>query len=461
MKQVWRARLEALRNRLALTPKEKRIIAFVIVAFLLGLGVKCYRETHPQTPSQMDKKHPWRKYQTPSRSPARSPAKITRESRPFISCVEVAKREERSATFSGSPPITQRVVTEHARASQTQSPIPKTSVWAGFMLQTGADGSFDPSMFAQQPRFLDRDDVRKQIDAFTDQICKVIVGKTEAVKLAVACLLARGHLLIEDIPGVGKTTLSQALARSLALGFQRIQFTSDLLPADILGNSIFDREEQRFVFHRGPLFSQVVLIDEVNRATAKTQSALLEAMEEHHISVDGVTYELPQPFFVVATQNPQHQVGTFPLPESQLDRFLMRIELGVPDRASERTMLLGMDRREMLKELKPVFMPQILLEIQEVVREVHTSAALLDYLQDLLDASRQRHSTGLSPRAGLALKHASQAWALMSGRDMVLPEDIQAVARAVMAHRLGHDIEQPGQSGRTLADALLHSVPVP
>ena len=295
------------------------------------------------------------------------------------------------------------------------------------------------------------------VDAFTKQICEVIVGKNQAVKLAVACLLARGHLLIEDIPGVGKTTLSQALARSLALAFQRIQFTSDLLPADILGNSIFDREDQRFVFHRGPLFSQ----DEVNRATAKTQSALLEAMEEHQISIDGATYELPEPFFVIATQNPQHQVGTFPLPESQLDRFLMRIELGVPDRASERAMLLGMDRRQMLKELKPVFHPQTLLEIQDSVRKVHASPALLDYLQDLLDASRQRHSTGLSPRAGLALLHASQAWALMNGRDMVLPEDIQAVGIAVMAHRLGHDIEQPGQSGRTLADNLLHSVPVP
>jgi MoxR-like ATPase len=303
--------------------------------------------------------------------------------------------------------------------------------------------------------------VTDYVDAFTKQICEVIVGKNQAVKLAVACLLARGHLLIEDIPGVGKTTLSQALARSLALAFQRIQFTSDLLPADILGNSIFDRGEQRFVFHRGPLFSQVVLIDEVNRATAKTQSALLEAMEEHQISIDGVTYELPEPFFVVATQNPQHQVGTFPLPESQLDRFLMRIELGVPDRASERAMLLGMDRRQMLKELKPVFSPQTLLEIQDSVRNVHASSALLDYLQDLLDASRQRHSTGLSPRAGLALLHSSQAWALMNGRDMVLPEDIQAVGIAVMAHRLGHDIEQPGQSGRTLADNLLHSVPVP
>ncbi len=303
--------------------------------------------------------------------------------------------------------------------------------------------------------------MRDYIDAFTRQIGEVIVGKTEAIKLAVSCLLARGHLLIEDIPGVGKTTLSQALARSLGLGFQRIQFTSDLLPADILGNSIFDRAEQRFTFHPGPLFSQVALIDEVNRATAKTQSALLQAMEENHISADGVTYELPEPFFVIATQNPQHQVGTFPLPESQLDRFLMRIELGVPDRASERAMLLGMDRREILKELKPVFTTETLREIQAAVRKVHPSPALLDYLQDLLDASRQRHSTGLSPRAGLALLHGSQSWALMHGRDMVLPEDIQAVGLAVMGHRLGHDVRQPGESGRTLAEALLRSVPVP
>ena len=303
--------------------------------------------------------------------------------------------------------------------------------------------------------------MKDRVAAFTRQICEVIVGKEQAIKLAVACLLARGHLLIEDIPGVGKTTLSQALARSLGLGFQRIQFTSDLLPADILGNSIFDREAQRFVFHHGPLFAQVVLIDEVNRATAKTQSALLQAMEENHISADGVTHELPQPFFVIATQNPQHQVGTFPLPESQLDRFLMRIQLGVPDRASERTMLLGMDRREMLKELKPVFSADDLVETQDAVRKVHTSSALLDYLQDLLDASRQRHSSGLSPRAGLAFLHAAQAWALMHGRDMVLPEDIQAVGIPVMGHRLAHDIEQPGQSGHTLADTLLRSVPVP
>jgi MoxR-like ATPase len=324
-----------------------------------------------------------------------------------------------------------------------------------------AETRFPHIVFAKDIVPTDHPKVTDHVEAFTKQICEVIVGKNQAVKLAVACLLARGHLLIEDIPGVGKTTLSQALARSLALAFQRIQFTSDLLPADILGNSIFDRAEQRFVFHRGPLFSQVVLIDEVNRATARTQSALLEAMEEHSISIDGMTYDLPEPFFVVATQNPQHAVGTFPLPESQLDRFLMRIELGVPDRTSERAMLLGMDRRDMLKELKPVMSPRTLVEIQDNVRKVHASPALLDYLQDLLDASRQRHITGLSPRAGLALFHASQAWALMHGREMLLPEDIQAVGVAVMAHRLGHDLEQSGQSGRTLADNLLHSVPVP
>ena len=207
--------------------------------------------------------------------------------------------------------------------------------------------------------------VKVQIDAFAAQICEVIVGKVEAVKLAVACLLARGHLLIEDIPGVGKTTLSQALARSIGAAFQRIQFTSDLLPADILGNSIFDREQQRFVFHQGPLFSQVVLIDEVNRATAKTQSALLEAMEEHHVSADGVTYQLPEPFFVIATQNPQHQVGTFPLPESQLDRFLMRIELGVPDRASERL------RQRRLTNPRDVFDQQMATRQETRDRQFH------------------------------------------------------------------------------------------
>jgi len=302
--------------------------------------------------------------------------------------------------------------------------------------------------------------MKSRIEALVSQVSEIIVGKQDAIRLAVSCVLARGHLLIEDLPGVGKTTLSQTLARSLGLDFRRIQFTSDLLPADILGNSIYDRDRQKFVFHAGPLFSQVVLIDEVNRATPKTQSALLEAMEENHVTIDGVGHPLPAPFFVLATQNPQHQIGTFPLPESQLDRFLMRIELGVPDRAAERTMLLGGDRRDLLRTLPPVMNAAALVEIQTHVRAVHTSPGLLDYLQDLLDASRRRHRTGLSPRAGLALLRASQAWALMQGREMVLPEDIQAVGGSVMAHRLGQDLES-AESGRALAQSLLREVAVP
>jgi MoxR-like ATPase len=303
--------------------------------------------------------------------------------------------------------------------------------------------------------------MKSRIEALLSQVNEVIVGKEDAVRLAIGCLLARGHLLLEDVPGVGKTTLSHALARSLDLQFRRIQFTSDLLPADILGNSIFARDEQRFVFHAGPLFSQVVLIDEVNRATPKTQSALLEAMEENHVTIDGVTHPLPVPFFVIATQNPQQQVGTFPLPESQLDRFLMRIELGAPNRAAERTLLLGLDRREVVRDLKPVLDGESLREIQRAVRTVHASPALLDYLQDLLEASRRRHRTGLSPRAGLALLRAAQAWALMQGREMVLPEDLQAIGVPVMAHRLGQDLETAGESGRALAQSILHEVAVP
>ncbi len=303
--------------------------------------------------------------------------------------------------------------------------------------------------------------MKDRIDALVAQIGQIIVGKEEVIRLAVACVLARGHLLIEDIPGVGKTTLSHALARSLGLDFRRVQFTSDLLPADIIGNSIFDREQQRFVFHRGPLFAQVVLIDEINRATPKTQSALLEAMEEAHVSADGVTHPLPSPFFVIATQNPDYQIGTFPLPESQLDRFLMRIELGVPDRAAERAMLLGQDRREMLKELKPVAPVEELCELQQAAPGVHAAPALLDYLQNLLDASRQQHRAGLSPRAGLGWLRAAKAWALMEGRDMVLPEDVQAVGPAVTGHRLGSELGALGESGRGLAESLLRSVPVP
>jgi len=304
--------------------------------------------------------------------------------------------------------------------------------------------------------------MKNRIDALVSQVGEIVVGKEGAVRLAVACLLAGGHLLIEDIPGVGKTTLSHALARSLGLQFRRIQFTSDLLPADIVGNSIYDREAGRFVFHAGPLFSQVVLADEVKRATPKTQSALLEAMEEHHVTVDGVTHPLPEPFFVLATQNPQQQIGTFPLPESQLDRFLMRIELGVPDRSAERTMLMGTDRRVLLRNVEPVFDTVALQEAQRMVRQIHAAPALIDYLQDLLQASREQHRNGLSPRSGLAMLHASQAWALMHGRDMVLPEDIQAVGVAVMSHRLGAGTFDPSaETGRALAEKLLRTVPVP
>ncbi|MEI8109185.1 MAG: AAA family ATPase [Verrucomicrobiota bacterium] len=299
-----------------------------------------------------------------------------------------------------------------------------------------------------------------QCAALVSQISEIIVGKESAIRLAIACILARGHLLIEDLPGVGKTILSQALASTLGLHFRRIQFTSDLLPADVLGNSIYNREEQRFIFLPGPIFSQVALIDEVNRATPKTQSALLESMEENQVTIDGSSHPLPSPFFVIATQNPQHQIGTFPLPESQLDRFLMRIELGVPNRAAERLMLLGADRREMLRSLAPITNASSLLELQSRVRQIHTSPALLDYLQDLLEASRLRYPPGLSPRAALGLLHAAQSWAFIEGREMVLPEDIQAVAPSVITHRLGNTHSNT-ESRRALVESLLREVPVP
>ncbi len=307
---------------------------------------------------------------------------------------------------------------------------------------------------AERPIMTDR------ITQLVAQVGRIIVGKEPSIRLAVACLLARGHLLIEDIPGVGKTTLAQTLAASLGLKFRRIQFTSDLLPADILGNSIFDRQLGQFVFHPGPIFAQLVLIDEVNRATPKTQSALLEAMEEYQISVDGETHRLEQPFFVIATQNPRQQIGTFPLPESQLDRFLMRLELGFPDRASEREMLTGENRRDLLRTLSVVLEAERLVAIQAEVPKVHTAPALLDYVQDLLSASRAEHPTGLSPRAGLALLRAAQAWAMMSGREMVLPEDVQAVAQSVMAHRLEIGGEDGQLGGRALVGHLLSTVSV-
>ncbi len=298
---------------------------------------------------------------------------------------------------------------------------------------------------------------RAQIQTLVDRVGTVIVGKTEAIRLAVACLLARGHLLFEDLPGVGKTTLSQALAKALGLHFRRVQFTSDLLPADILGASVFDRETGSFLFRPGPVFAQVLLADEINRATPKTQSALLEAMEEGQVTAEGASYPLPEPFFVIATQNPATQTGTFSLPESQLDRFLMRLELGIPGRAAEREMLQGADRREVLRGLTPAIEPGELHDLQKTVRAVHAAPALLDYLQDLLATSRQ-HGHGLSPRAGLALLAAARAWALMQGRPMVIPEDLQAIGPAVMAHRLEHAVE--GMTGKEVAARVLRETGV-
>ena len=278
----------------------------------------------------------------------------------------------------------------------------------------------------------------ERIQAVAAQVGSVVVGKQPQIRLALACLLARGHLLIEDLPGVGKTTLAQALAISLGLQFKRVQFTNDLLPSDIVGVSVYERDNARFVFHPGPVFSQVLLADEINRASPKTQSALLEAMEERQVSVDGEARRLPEPFFVIATQNPQDQIGTFPLPESQLDRFLMCIELGYPDPKSERALLEGHDRRELLARLEPKLSPPELVEAQRALRQIRTAPALLDYVQNLLTHSRRspQFAEGLSPRAGLALLQAARAWALLDGRNHVLPDDVQAVLTAVAGHRL-------------------------
>ena len=292
-----------------------------------------------------------------------------------------------------------------------------------------------------------------------DDAGRLIVGKQQALRLALTCVLARGHLLIEDIPGVGKTTLAHVLARLLGLDFQRIQFTADMLPADILGVSIYDRAEGRFHFHPGPVFSQLVLADEINRATPKTQSALLEAMEERQVTADGETRELPDPFFVVATQNPRSQIGTFGLPESQLDRFLMRIRLGYPDVAAERELLAGADRRLMLKEVSARIDPQTLLGWQTHVDHVHIAPALLDYVQALLTATRSspRWELGLSPRAGLALLRAARAWAMIDGRAQVVPEDVQAVLPSVAGHRL-NSLEGDGSDH---LEGLIESVAIP
>jgi MoxR-like ATPase len=303
-----------------------------------------------------------------------------------------------------------------------------------------------------------------KVHAVAKQVGEIVVGKDVQIRQALVCLLAGGHLLIEDVPGVGKTTLAHALAISLGLQFNRQQFTSDLLPADVVGISIFDREKNGFVFHPGPIFTQVLLADEINRATPKTQSALLEAMEEHQVTSDGVTRDLPQPFFVIATQNPSHQIGTFPLPESQMDRFLMCLSLGYPDAAAERALLMGEDRRTLLKSMRMAMQPTDLIAARAELKKIHVAPTLIDYIQALALASRQNgmFAEGLSPRATIALLQAARAWAAMEGRNHVIPEDVQAVLVPVAAHRLRSLKSTTGSAlnSRDLVLQLMKSVAV-
>ena len=300
-----------------------------------------------------------------------------------------------------------------------------------------------------------------QLRAALDAASKIIIGKPHALRLALTCLLAEGHLLVEDVPGVGKTTLAHTLAKILGLSLSRVQFTSDLLPADVLGVSIYEPDKRSFRFHPGPIFAQVVLADEVNRANPKSQSALLEAMEERQVTVDGSTHALPEPFFVIATQNPTEQIGTFPLPESQLDRFLMRIDVGYPSQQAELELLAGADRRHMLRQLQAALSADQVLAAQAAARAVKTTQPLLQYILDLVLATRRHPQVkdGLSPRAGLALKRAAQAWALLDGRPGVLPEDVQAVFPAVVGHRL----LSASEDGKTHdpAQQILQQVAVP
>lgn len=303
---------------------------------------------------------------------------------------------------------------------------------------------------------------KKTIDGIIEAISHIVLGKPLEIKLALTCILARGHLLIEDLPGMGKTTLAHTLAITLGLQFNRVQFTNDLMPADVLGVSVYDRNSAQFSFHPGPAFTQILLVDEINRATPKTQSALLEVMEEGQISLDGVTRILPKPFFVIATQNPFHHAGTYPLPESQLDRFLMRISLGYPDPTSERNLLINAGGRSMLKSLESKINVHEFLVLQHAVSDIHVSDDLIDYLQALLKASRNtaQYQLGLSPRAGIGLKQAAQAWALLHGREFVMPEDIQAVFVSAVEHRL-HAVNSQSVPQNGLALGLLASVAIP
>ncbi|WP_461481083.1 AAA family ATPase [Porticoccus sp.] len=304
--------------------------------------------------------------------------------------------------------------------------------------------------------------MQRVVDRLVRAVGTVLIGKDEQIRLALACLFARGHLLIEDLPGMGKTTLAQGLARVLGLSYSRIQFTSDLLPADILGVSIYDRQRSQFEFHPGPVFSQLLLADEINRTTPKTQSALLEAMAEGQVTVEGETRALPKPFFVIATQNPASQAGTYPLPESQLDRFLMRIALGYPDPESERQLLAGLGSQSRLGELKAVLNPDLLLQIQQQVNEVKAADSLVDYLQRLVQYTRDEplFHCGLSPRGALATLQCARAWALIQGRRYVIPEDVQAVFPAVATHRLSGAGEHAGQDSAALVRQVLNRVDI-
>ena len=304
--------------------------------------------------------------------------------------------------------------------------------------------------------------VKEKLTALINQLNTVIVGKPVQVQDCVACLLAGGHLLIEDVPGVGKTTLAHALSRSFGLQFSRVQFTADLMPSDLSGVSIYERQKESFVFHPGPLFAQVLLADEINRASPKTQSALLEAMEEKQVTIEGATRPLPIPFFVIATQNPHDQLGTYALPESQLDRFHMRISLGYPDRAAERELLRGADRRDMVDNLQAVLTPHELLELQQQVMKVHAAEPLLNYLQDLMAATRSGRwfLQGLSPRAGIAVMRAAKAQAFLNQRDYVAPDDIASVLPQTTAHRL-IPVSDAGRGALEQVRAMLAAVPLP
>ncbi len=306
------------------------------------------------------------------------------------------------------------------------------------------------------------DSTQALINKAVSLLGEIILGKEQAIKTILACFFAKGHLLIEDLPGMGKTTLSHALAKAMGLHYRRIQFTSDLLPADIIGITLFNRNSNQFEFKPGPVFSQIILADEINRATPKTQGALLEAMEERQVTVEGVTHPLPQPFFVLATQNPLTQMGTFPLPESQLDRFLMRISLGYPNKEAEREIILGRDRRYLIQEMSPVFTQDDLLNIQIKIREVHLSEAIIQYVERLVQYTRQDKSLlyGISPRGTLALVRSSQAWAFIHGRKHVMPEDVQTVLASVFDHRLKTPLDVNGLKSLHYSERLLSEIDV-